>query len=160
MLRTRLLLAAPIATGLAVDADLSEASLEDLAIQIAQATDARGLKIALRPDKLIIGVGEMFNATRILKNNNQPYSSTNDINALKSMNVFPGGVVVNHYLANPHAFFIRTMGVQDGMIYQKRVGIEFTQDNDFDTENHKYKGYERYGFGFGDPLALFASNGP
>jgi hypothetical protein len=35
-------------------ADMSEASLEDLAVQIMQATNSRGMKIALMPKKLIV----------------------------------------------------------------------------------------------------------
>ncbi|HNG55640.1 MAG TPA: hypothetical protein PLR85_19830, partial [Nitrospira sp.] len=48
-------------------ADLSEASLEDLCIQIQAATNSRGLRIALRPDTLIIPYNLEFEAMRILK---------------------------------------------------------------------------------------------
>jgi hypothetical protein len=48
---------------LATAADLSEASLEDLCVQIAGAVDGRGLKIALMPKKLIIPYQLMFEAS-------------------------------------------------------------------------------------------------
>ncbi len=146
---------------LTVGADLSEASLEDLAIQIMGAIDDRGLLINLQPRSLIVPKQELFNAQRILKSTFQSGNPNNDINALYHMNVFPEGIKLNRYLTSPHAFFIRTnIPTKQGMIYQERVGIEFTSDNDFDTENAKYKAYERYAFGWADPRALYGSNGP
>jgi beta-glucanase (GH16 family) len=46
------------------------------------------------------------------------------------------------------------------MKYYERHGIAFDQDNDFDTMNAKAKGYERYSFGWSDPRAIWAVNGP
>lgn len=146
---------------LAVDADLSEASLEDLTIQIQGAQDDRGLIIGLNPGKLIIPRQEMYNAKRILGSDYQSGTANNDINAMKAMAVFKDGFTMNHYLSSPHAFFIRTdIPEKQGMIHFKREAVKFTDDNDFDTENMKYKGYERYSFVWGDPRALFGSNGP
>lgn len=142
-----------------VDADLSEASLEDMIILIMGATDDRGLLINLMPKSLIIARQEWFNANRILKSVYTPGSANNDINVLKATNALPGGIVMNHYLTSAHAWFIRT-DCPEGMKYYERKGITFTQDNDFDTENAKAKGYERYSFGWTDPRAVFGSNGP
>ena len=146
---------------LAVDADLSEVALEDLTIQIMGATDDRGLLINLMPKSLIVPRQEVYNAQRILKSTFQSGTANNDINALNMMNVFPDGIKVNRYLSSPHAFFIRTnIPSKQGLIHFKRVGMEFTDDNDFDTENMKYKGYERYSFVWADPRCLYGSNGP
>ena len=41
----------------------------------------------------------------------------------------------------------------------ERVANEFTQDNDFDTENAKAKAYERYSFGWTDWRGLYGSPG-
>lgn len=142
-----------------VDADLSEASLEDMIILIMGATDDRGLLINLMPKSLIIARQEWFNANRILKSVYTPGSANNDINVLKATNALPGGIVMNHYLTSAHAWFIRT-DCPEGMKYYERKGITFTQDNDFDTENAKAKGYERYSFGWTDPRAIYGSNGP
>jgi hypothetical protein len=142
-----------------VDADLSEASLEDMIILLMGATDDRGLLINLMPRSLIIARQEWFNANRILKSVYQPGTANNDINVLKATNALPEGIVMNHYLTSPHAWFLRT-NVPEGMKYFERVGISFTQDNDFDTENAKAKGYERYSFAWGDPRAVYGSNGP
>ena len=67
-------------------------------------------------------------------------------------------VVVNHYLTDTDAWFIRT-DVKDGMKYFERRGDEFDMDEDFDTENAKYKATGRYSFGMTDPRALYGSAG-
>jgi hypothetical protein len=147
------------ANKLSVDADLSEASLEDATIALMGFQNDRGLLINVMPKSLHIARQEYYNAARILKSVNQSATANNDLNVLRANNVFPGGAVLNHYFTSPHAWFIRT-NVRDGMKYYERVGIQFDQDNDFDTMNAKAKGYERYSFGWTDPRAVFGSNGP
>jgi len=142
-----------------VDVDLSEAALEDALIAIMGYTNDRGLLINVMPRSLIIARNEWFNANRILKSVYTPGSANNDINVLKATNALPEGIVMNHYLTSPHAWFIRT-NIQNGMKYYERVGISFDQDNDFDTYNAKAKGYERYSFGWTDPRAIYGVNGP
>lgn len=143
---------------LPVPADLSEASLEDLVIQIGQATNARGMKIAVQPRSLIVPVGLQFEAARILRSVGQNDTANNAINALRAMGIFPEGVKVNHYLTDPDAFFIRT-NVPEGLKIFEREEAEFTQDGDFDTSNLKYKSYMRFSTGWSDPRALFGSSG-
>lgn len=143
---------------LATAADLSEAALEDLAIQIMSATNNRGLKIGLMPKRLIVPVNLAFEAQRILKSSQQSGTANNDINALRAMGVFPDGISVNHYLTDADAFFVRT-NVPQGMKLFDRVKAEFAQDGDFDSGNLKYKGYMRFSVGWTDFRALFGSPG-
>lgn len=143
---------------LSVAADLSEASIEDLLIQIMQATDSKGLRISLIGKKLIIPPQLTFEATRILESLGQSGSANNDINALKKMGMLPDGVAVNHYLTDSDAWFIKT-NAPEGMIVQNRRSVEFAKDNDFDTENAKMKGSIRKGYGWADPRGLFGSAG-
>lgn len=142
-----------------VSADLSESSLEDAMIAIMGFQNDRGLLINVMPRSLIIARQEWYNANRILKSVYTPGSANNDINVLKATNALPEGIVMNHYLTAPHAWFLRT-NIQNGMKYYERVGISFDQDNDFDTMNAKAKGYERYSFGWTDPRAIWGVNGP
>jgi hypothetical protein len=145
---------------LSVAADLSESSLEDLAIQIMQAVDAQGLKISLMGQKLIVHPSEYFNAHRILESVQQSGTANNDDNVLKSKGFFPGGIVVNHYLTDSDAFFVKTnIPKETGLIHQVRRGYEFTQDNDFDTENAKMKATIREAYGWVDPRCLYGSQG-
>jgi hypothetical protein len=143
---------------LATAADLSEASLEDLCIQIGTATNSRGMKISITPRSLIIPVNLQFEAARILKSTLQNDSANNAINVLKSMGMFPDGVKVNHYLTDTDAFFIRT-DVEDGLKLFQREEAEFAQDEDFDSSNLKYKAYERYSVGWTDWRGIYGTPG-
>lgn len=144
---------------LGTPADLSEAALEDLTIQIMQATDDRGLRIQLKPKSLIVPVQGYYEAGRILRSELRPGTANNDINALKAMGVIPE-VVTNHYLTDADAFFIRTdMPSGEGLIHQERRAIRFKQDEDFDTSNLCYKADERYAFGWASWRGVFGSAG-
>ncbi|RMH21708.1 MAG: hypothetical protein D6698_02315 [Gammaproteobacteria bacterium] len=142
---------------LAVDSDLSEAALEQACIDIAKFTDDRGLKIAAMPEKLIIPVDLMFEVDRILKSEYRPGTNNNDINALNLQGRFKD-VVVNHYLTDTDAWFIKT-NVPNGLKCFQRRPVDFSMDNDFDSDNAKYKATERYSFGCTDPRGVFGSPG-
>jgi hypothetical protein len=145
---------------LATPADLSEASLEDLLIQIGDAKDPRGLRIGLRGQRLVIANGNQFVAERIMKSNLQNDTANNAINAIRSMGLLPQGYSVNHYLEEKDQFYIRTdVPTETGLIYQERMALAFTRDKDFDTENAKAKAVERYKFDGVDWRSLFGSAG-
>lgn len=139
-------------------ADLSEASLEDICVQIMNAVNDRGMKISLMPRSLNVSTANVFEATRILKSQLQNDTANNAINALRAMGLFPEGVKVNHYFTDPDAWFVRTNAPR-GLKLFERTSAEFAQDNDFDTSNLKYKGYERYSAGWTDPRGLYGSEG-
>ena len=143
---------------LATAADLSEAALEDLIIQIMGATNSRGLKINLMPQSLHVARQNWFEANRILKSVLQNDSAENAVNVLKATNAIPKGIKVNHYFTDADAWFVRTNAPR-GLICYDRVPIQFTQDNDFDTENAKAKCYERYSFGVTDWRGIFGTPG-
>ena len=140
-----------------IAADLSEAALEQATIDIEGFTDDRGLIIAAKPKSLIIPRQLRFEAHRILKSDGRTGTDLNDPNALKEQGLF-GNVVVNHFLTDVDAWFIRT-DVPDGMKYFERSGDQFEMDNDFDTENAKFKATARYSFGWSDPRGLYGSQG-
>jgi len=143
---------------LAVDADLSEASLEDLLIIIGQATDPRDLQIALQGIRMIIPVSLQFEAQRILGSVLQNDTSNNATNAVRDMNALRDGFTVNHYLTDNDAWFIKTNS-PDGMKYFTRQSVEFGQDNAFTSGNARMKADERYSFGYSDKRGMYASAG-
>jgi hypothetical protein len=143
---------------LATPADLSEASLEELLTDIMEAKNDKGLPIAIRGRTLIVPPALAFTAERILKSSLQNDTANNAVNAIRSMGALPGGCIVNHYLTDPDAWFIKT-DCPDGLLGFNRTGFEFSQDNDFDTMNAKAKGYERYVFGWTDPRGVYGSEG-
>lgn len=141
-------------------ADISEAALEQLVAQIYQATDDRGKKINIAPKSLVVAPADVWEANRILKSALQNDTGNNAINALKAMNIFPGGVVMNRfYNAGNGAFFILTDIGDTGLIYQERQGVKFGMDNNSDNFNAKFFGYERYAFGWADPRGIYGSAG-
>ncbi len=143
---------------LATAADMSEAAIEDLVIQIGQATNDRGLKISLKSRCLIVPVDLQFEAHRIVRSTLQNDTANNAVNAIRSMGIFPEGVKVNHYFTDTDQWFIRT-NARDGMMcFDREIG-DFQQDNDFDTSNAKAKKYERFVPGWTDPRGLYGSPG-
>ncbi len=146
------------ANELTTTADLSESALEQAHIDIGKYTDDRGLKINVRPLCLVIPVDLQFEAERILKTPYRVGTADNDLNAHYSMGKLPKGYKVNHYLTDVDAWFLRT-NAPDGMKAFQRRPLQFTIDNDFDTENAKFKATERYVFGWTDPRGLFCVQG-
>lgn len=139
-------------------ADLSEAALEDLTIQVMQAQNNKGLRISLMPQSLHVPVQLYYEANRILKSVLQNDTANNAINVLKATNVFPKGIKLNHYFTSATAFFIRT-NAPTAMKYYERDAIMFDTDNDFDSKNAKAASYERYSLGWSDWRGVFATQG-
>jgi phage major head subunit gpT-like protein len=146
------------ANALTTASDLNETALENAIIQIAGWTDERGLLIAAKARKMILPPQLQFVAERLLKTELRTGTADNDINAVRSMGVMPGGYRVNHYLTDPDAWFVMT-DVPGGLKHFVRVAMKTGSDSDFDTGNMRYKARERYVFGWSDPLGCFGSPG-
>lgn len=143
---------------LTADADLAEASLEDMAINIMNATDSTGLRASIMPRKLVIPPNLAFEATRILKSSGQNDTANNAINALKNMGYFEDIVVWPFLSADPDAWFVVT-NVRNGLILFMRRAVAMEKDSDFDTGNYKHKATERYVPGWGDWRGVYGSAG-
>jgi hypothetical protein len=142
---------------IATAADISEAALEQASIDIQGFTNDRGLLISVRPQTLIITPSQEFEVKRILATVQRPGTNNNDVNALKTMGIIPE-VFVSHFLTDSDAWFIRT-SVKGGPKYFERRADSFDTDNDFDTENAKFKATGRYSFGWTDPRGIYGSQG-
>jgi len=143
---------------LSTAADLNETSLEQAMIDIAALTDERGLKIAAQGRKMVVPSALQFTAERLLKSVGRTGTADNDISAVVSMNVIPQGYVVNHYLTDTDAWFIKT-DVPNGLKHFVRAPIKTAMEGDFDTGNVRYKARERYSFGWSDWRGIFGSPG-
>tara|TARA_R100001015_G_C4620570_1_gene177546 strand:- start:720 stop:1628 length:909 start_codon:yes stop_codon:yes gene_type:complete len=139
-------------------ADLNETSLEDALIRISTQVDDRGLAIALQGNKLIIPPQLQFVADRLLNSPGRVGTSDNDINSIANQGMLPEGYVVNHYLNDPDAYFIKT-DVPDGFKHFVRSPMATSLEGDFDTGNMRYKARERYSFGFSNWRCVDASQG-
>lgn len=142
---------------LATAADLSESSLEQMAIDVGGFTNDRGMTIKVTPKTLVIPRQLAFEAERILKSITRVGTADGDTNALRSLGTVPD-VQVNHYFDNAKRWFVKT-DVRKGMVMYQREKMSFSNETAFDTKNMKFMGYERYVFGWGDPRGLFGSQG-
>lgn len=137
--------------------DLNETAVEAAVIQIAAWVDERGLLLAAKPRKLVIPPAYTFVAERLFGSELRVNSANNDINAIKSLSSVPSRTV-NHFLTDTNAWFLLT-DVPNGLKHFTRVPMATSMDGDFDTGNVRYKGRERYSFGWSDPLGAWGSAG-
>ena len=140
---------------LSTAAQLTEAAIETLAIQIMDAVNSRGLKISLAPTRMVVPTALYFEACRILESQLQNDTANNATNALRTKGTIPE-VVVNHYLTDSNNWFIRT-NCPVGLNWFDRENVSFDKDTDFDTDNAKAKGYMRFSVGWTDPRAIYGS---
>lgn len=141
---------------------LSEASLENALIAIRGYEDDRGKLIAAKGDKLIVPRQLKYVADKILRSamsttvvtqGTDGVSNTNKINSLQN-ELAP---YTNDYLSSSTAWYIRTDVA--GMVNYERKALAFSEDNEFDTNNQKFKATERYVFTNDDPRAIYGSAG-
>ena len=143
---------------LATAADLNETSLEQALIDIADFKDERNLKVNAQARKLIIPPALQFVADRLMETPGRVGTSDNDINAIRNMGMISEGYVVNHYLTDTDAFFIKT-DVPNGLKHFVRTPVSTSMEGDFETGNVRYKARERYSFGWSDWRGIFGSPG-
>lgn len=151
-----------------MSADLSEAALEDIAIEISLMKNDRGILISARPESLHIPAQLEFVAGKILK---AQYSGTAVQNVAGSDNVggilmqpnliggkFPKGMHINRRFTDPDAWFVKT-SVPNGTKMFVREALSGSDDTDFGTDNKLFKFRERYSFGWTDPRGWMGSEG-
>lgn len=133
-----------------IAADLSEDAIEDMCKDIYTAKDARGLEISIMPKQLIVGPNDMFNADRILQSQLRTGSAnngSNEINALKNMNMLSGGAIVNPYFGfdNGGAWWIQTnIEASEGLLSLWKREPDFVRDNEFNTQNLRAQATMRF----------------
>jgi len=143
---------------LATAADLSETSLEQILIQIADMKDDRGLRIAAQGQMLVIPTAYSFVAERLLESQLRTGTADNDINAIRSGGYLPKGYHVMRRLTDSDSFFVTT-DVPDGLKHFQRSALKKGMEGDFETGNVRYKVRERYSFGFTDWRGIFGTEG-
>ena len=141
----------------AVQAELSETSLESALIDIAGLTDDKSIPIAAQARTLHIPRQLVFVAERLMASPYRVGTADNDVNAIVSKGMVPGGYHVNHRFTNSKYWWLRT-DVPNGMKHFTRTPIETKMEGDFETGNVRYKSRERYVFGFSDWRGLYGSN--
>lgn len=143
---------------LTVAADLSEASLEEALIDISLFRDNRNLLINLMGECLVVHPNDRFEARRILDNPQRPATANRDINAMYAEGVLPKGFKVNPFFINSNGWFVLT-NADDGLKYFERSAPVMENDNEFNTKNAQFSGFERYCFGWSDWRGIYGSPG-
>lgn len=137
-----------------VASQFSEAALEEALIDIGKYEDDRGLLIMAKPKKIVLPTELQFIAKRVLWSEKLPGTGDNDINPVVRVTPY----VVNQFLTSATAWFIIT-DVPDGFKHFTRTAMERGMHGDFDTDNVKYKGRERYSYGVSDWRAGWGNPG-
>jgi hypothetical protein len=140
-----------------ISADLSEAALEDMAVLIGQFKNSKGLIVKAQPKALVVPTALKFEACRILKSVQQPGTANNDINAIKTMGMFPE-IIENPYLDDTDAFFATT-SIPAGFTQYNASPIKLRSFEDIDSGNMKTTASETYVFTVNDWRAGVGSAG-
>ena len=139
-------------------ANLSQTSLEQLLIQISNATDANGKRIRLTPKKLVSGSSNKFQAEVLLKSVLRTGTANNDINPVKSMGLLSDGAAILSRITSTTMWGIQT-DAPEGLKLAMRRKLEKSMEGDFETDSMRYKSTERYRFGWTDWRALWGTAG-
>src|SRR5574343_33892 len=142
----------------AVNTPLSELALEQSIINIQGFVDDAGNQLNLVEDTLIVPRGLQFEAKRILGGTERYGTADRDINAMKAMGSFKGGVVMSHYLQSQVNWFVKTTA-EHGLTHFQAWDLELENDTDFNTKNMMFSADECYSFGLTDPRCLWAVQG-
>ncbi len=145
----------------AANADLNETSLEAAVIQIADWTDDRGLRISIKPECMIVPNGLQFTAERLMKTTGgRVGTADNDVAAIHTMNVVPGGYKLNNYLTDPKAWFLKTNVTSgEGMVHFERTPLDIEEGDGSETQTMKVMAYTRYSFTTIDSRGVWGSPG-
>ena len=140
---------------LATSADLTQTSLETATQNLMDFVDDQNLKIRVMPKCLVVPTALNFTARKILETSYAVGSADNDINPI------PGlfqDLVVSPYLTDTDAWFIIT-DTPNGLTWFTRRAAEIGRDNEFDTENLKFKTSKRWSSGWTDARGVYGSAG-
>jgi hypothetical protein len=85
-------------------------------------------------------------------------TNTNNINAIRSQGLVPGGFFVNRRFTDTDAWFIKT-DCPNGTKMFVRAPLQTKMEPDFDTGNLRFKARERYSFGWSDWRGFYGSAG-
>ena len=141
---------------LATPADFSQTSFETMITQIMDATDDDNLKIKLLPKILLVPTAVAIRAEKVLQSDLVTGSANNDKNVIRGKCT----LVVSPWLTDNDAWFVTTnVMAQTGLLWQNRRKSELSRDNDFDTENLKFKQTWRSQCSWVNPRCIYGTPG-
>lgn len=156
----------PIVSGtssnlLASAANMSQTSVEQMVIQMANAVDDTGRHIRIIPGKLIVSTSNMLQAEVILKSVLRSNDANNGINPVRSFGAFRGDdpVGVVSRLTSSVAWFVKASNVDRGLMLASRRKLKRGMEGDFGTDSMRYKASNREIPGWVNWRDMYASAG-
>lgn len=149
---------------LAVDADLSLASIEDLVTVMRKTKDQSGKKVLIRPRSLIVPPELEFLAHELLESESKPQASTagsqTEVNAVNSIRARYGlQPVVFDYLTDDDAWFLAGGKGSHKLFWYWRKRPMTSTDMEFKTDVSLMKISSRWTKGYSDFRGLAGSAG-
>ena len=139
---------------LATASDLTQTALEQAFIDISNYVDDMGLRMNLKPMKLLVPTALQFTARKIMETEKIVDSADN------TKNVIAGSlsVVVSPYLTDSDQWQIIT-NAKNGMTHYWRRQPQAERDNEFSTQNLQMLTTMRFASGWTDPHGVYGSPG-
>lgn len=144
-------------SNLLTSASLSQTSIEQAVITIRQAQDARGKKVRILPQQLVVHPSNMLQAEVILKSVLRAGTNNNDLNPVKSMASINKTAVMSR-LTSSTAWYVQT-DAKDGMKVLWRRKMDKGMEGDFETDSMRYKATMRFGSGWTEWRDIYGNAG-
>ena len=145
------------ANELSTAANLSQTSLEQAMIDLMTTLTDEGMQAMLRPKRLIVPPALWATADRLGMSAQEPDTANNAINPVKGAGFFSQAPLIVPYLTSTKAWYVLCDDAElwhiDGM------KPKFGSENDFDTDDFRYKLKAMWTSGWTAPWGLFASPG-
>jgi hypothetical protein len=138
----------------AADIDFSLVGMQAALEHFHNLVDESGLPMMMEPKWVVYGVGSHWSVSQVLKSQFLPGGNQNDINQVALEGVRP---FLSHYMTDPDAWFV--ISDETDINYFERVAPTFSNTDDFDTGDAKYKLRRRAGAGFGGWRGIYGSSG-
>lgn len=116
--------------------------------------DESGLPVVFIPKLVVHSIGDHWIVNQLLRSANLPGGDLNDINQVAREGLSPH---LSHFLTDPDAWFVLA-GNHDVNYFDRRKA-KFSNTDDFDTGDAKFKLTRRNGSGFGGYRGVYGTRG-
>ena len=136
------------------DVDFTLLALQSALESFETLTDEAGMPAMFTPKKVVHTVGDKWVVHQTLKSQFLPGSNANDINVVASEGLMP---VQSRFLSDADSWYV--LCTEHDINYYERKALRFTNTDDFDTGDAKYKATIRHTSGFGKWQGVWGSAG-
>lgn len=137
-----------------VDEDFGLLALQAAIEHFHGLLDESGLPMLLTPKMVVYSPGDHWIINQVLKSQFLPGGNQNDINQVKNEGITAH---MSHYIVDSDAWFV--LADDHDINYFVRRPLRFSNSDDFETGDAKFKVTRRNGSGFGDWRGIYGSQG-